>query len=84
MIGTKASTERGRGALNHWRRGGDPITGSPPASRITGIKPSSRKDTRSGEYPGVLVVAVSVFGYLYYQRTSKDITIRIPKVELKN
>jgi len=31
-----------------------------------------------------LIVAVAVFGYLYYQRTSNDITIRVPKVELKN
>lgn len=31
-----------------------------------------------------LVVAVAVFGYLYYQRTRNDITIRMPKVELKN
>jgi hypothetical protein len=33
---------------------------------------------------GALVVAVAVFGYLYYQRTSNDITIQVPKVELKN
>jgi hypothetical protein len=31
-----------------------------------------------------LVVAVAVLGYLYYQRTSNDITIQVPKVELKN
>jgi hypothetical protein len=31
-----------------------------------------------------LAVAVAVFGYLYYQRTSNDITIQLPKVELKN
>jgi hypothetical protein len=31
-----------------------------------------------------LVVAVVVFGYLYYQRTRNDITIQMPKVELKN
>jgi hypothetical protein len=31
-----------------------------------------------------LVVAVAVFGYLYYQRTRNDITIQLPKVELKN
>ena len=31
-----------------------------------------------------LVVAVAGFGYLYYQRTSNDITIQVPKVELKN
>jgi len=32
---------------------------------------------------GALVVAVAVFGYLYYQRTRKtrnDITIQMPKV----
>jgi hypothetical protein len=33
---------------------------------------------------GVLVVAVAVLGYFYYQRTSNDITIQMPKVELKN
>jgi hypothetical protein len=32
---------------------------------------------------GALVVAVAVFGYLYYQRTRNDITIQMPKVELK-
>jgi hypothetical protein len=32
---------------------------------------------------GALVVAVAVLGYLYYQRTSSDITIQVPKVELK-
>jgi len=31
---------------------------------------------------GALVVAVAVIGYLYYQRTSNDITIQLPKVEL--
>jgi hypothetical protein len=49
--------------------------------------------TRTGECPdepltvaiiGALVVAVAVFGYLYYQRTRNDITIQLPKVELKN
>jgi len=29
-----------------------------------------------------LVVAVAVLGFLYYQRTSNDITITLPKVEL--
>jgi hypothetical protein len=33
---------------------------------------------------GALVVAVAVIGYLYYQRTRNDITIQMPKVELKN
>ena len=33
---------------------------------------------------GALVVAVAVLGYLYYQRTSNDITIQLPKIELKN
>jgi hypothetical protein len=32
---------------------------------------------------GALVVAVAVFGYLYYQRTRNDITIQMPKIELK-
>jgi hypothetical protein len=31
---------------------------------------------------GGLVVALSVVGYLYYQRTSSDITIQLPKVSL--
>ena len=30
-----------------------------------------------------LVIAVAVLGYLYYQRTSGDITIQLPKVEMK-
>jgi hypothetical protein len=33
---------------------------------------------------GALIIAVAVFGYLYYQKTRNDITIQIPKVELKN
>jgi hypothetical protein len=32
---------------------------------------------------GALIVALAVVGYLYYQRTSNDITISLPKVELK-
>ena len=32
---------------------------------------------------GGLVVAVAVVGYLYYQRTKNDITIQVPKIELK-
>jgi hypothetical protein len=32
---------------------------------------------------GALIVAVAVLGYLYYQRTSGDITVQLPKVELK-
>jgi hypothetical protein len=32
---------------------------------------------------GALVVALAVVGYLYYQRTNNDITIQLPKVELK-
>jgi len=31
---------------------------------------------------GSLVVALCVVGYLYYQRTSSDITIQLPKVSL--
>ena len=33
---------------------------------------------------GALIVAVAVVGYLYYQRTRNDITIQMPKVEMKN
>lgn len=32
---------------------------------------------------GVLLVAVAVLGYFYYERTKNDITIQLPKVELK-
>ena len=32
---------------------------------------------------GALVIALAVVGFLYYQRTSNDITIQLPKVELK-
>lgn len=31
----------------------------------------------------VLVVALGVVGYLYYQRTQSDITIQVPKIEIK-
>ena len=33
---------------------------------------------------GALVVALAVVGYLYYQSTRNDITIELPKIELKN
>lgn len=29
-----------------------------------------------------LLVALAVIGYLYYERTKRDITIQLPKVEL--
>jgi len=32
---------------------------------------------------GGLIIALAVVGYLYYQRTNNDITISLPKVELK-
>jgi hypothetical protein len=32
---------------------------------------------------GALIVALGVVGYLYYQRTANDITIRPPKIEIK-
>jgi hypothetical protein len=32
---------------------------------------------------GALIVAVIVLGYLYRQRTNDDITIRVPKIEIK-
>jgi hypothetical protein len=32
---------------------------------------------------GALIVALAVIGYLYYQRTQNDITISLPKIELK-
>lgn len=31
----------------------------------------------------VLVVALAVVGYLYYQRTQNDVTIQLPKIEVK-
>jgi hypothetical protein len=32
---------------------------------------------------GGLVVALCIVGYLYYQRTTNDITIQVPKVTLQ-
>jgi hypothetical protein len=32
---------------------------------------------------GGLVVALCVVGYLYYQRTTNDVTIQLPKVSLQ-
>jgi hypothetical protein len=32
---------------------------------------------------GGLVVALCVVGYLYYQRTTNDITIQVPKIMLQ-
>ena len=32
---------------------------------------------------GGLVVALCVVGYLYYQRTTNDVTIHVPKVTLQ-
>jgi hypothetical protein len=85
-IGTKASNERGRGALNHWRR---PRHGVAHASQGSGEAVEKLKLKNTLMKPltiaiiGALVVAVAVLGYLYYQRTSNDITIQVPKVELK-
>ena len=31
----------------------------------------------------VLVVALAVVGYLYYQRTQSDVTIELPKIQVK-
>ena len=30
-----------------------------------------------------LVVALAIVGYLYYQRTQNDVTIQLPKIEIK-
>lgn len=32
---------------------------------------------------GALVIALAVLGYFYYQRTTNDVTIRLPKIEIK-
>ena len=32
---------------------------------------------------GLLVAAIAVLGYFYYQRTRNDVTITLPNVELK-
>jgi hypothetical protein len=32
---------------------------------------------------GGLVIALCVVGYLYYQRTTNDITIQVPKIMLQ-
>jgi hypothetical protein len=32
---------------------------------------------------GVLALAVVVLGYFYYERTQNEITIQLPKVEMK-
>jgi hypothetical protein len=32
---------------------------------------------------GVLALAVVVLGYFYYERTKNDVTIQLPKVEMK-
>jgi hypothetical protein len=31
----------------------------------------------------VLVVALAVLGYLYYERTRNDVTIELPKLQIK-
>ncbi len=31
----------------------------------------------------LLVVAIAVLGYFYYERTRNDVTVTLPKVELK-
>jgi hypothetical protein len=71
---------------NHWRRGRDPVTWSRAvASRMS--KKLELENTLMKPFTiaiiGALVIAVAVFGYLYYQRTRNDITIQMPKVELK-
>ena len=89
MIGTKASNERGRGGLNHWCRGRAPSPGRAPsvAHRRERAKKLELESTLMKPLTtaiiGALVVAVAVVGYLYYQRTRNDITIQVPKVELK-
>ena len=51
MIGTKASNERGRGALNHWCRGREPVTGPHPQHRASQGPGDAVENTRTGEYP---------------------------------
>jgi hypothetical protein len=88
MIGTKASNEHGRCALNHWcsarpRHGAAHGFGSGERSKQIELENTLMKPLTTAII-GALVVAVAVVGYLYYQRTRNDITIQIPKVELKN
>ena len=92
MIGIKASNERSRGGLKHWWRGRDPVTGPPPSithrrEQVMRSKTLELENTLMKPLTiviiGGLVVAVAVVGYLYYQRTKNDITIQVPKIELK-
>jgi hypothetical protein len=39
--------------------------------------------TPAGLIIGGLVLALSVVGFLYYQRTTNDITIQLPKITLQ-
>jgi hypothetical protein len=67
MIGTKASNEHGRGALNHWCRGHDPVTGacfgSDARSKKLELENTLMKPLTTAII-GALVVAVAVIGYL--------------------
>ena len=93
MIGIKASNERSRGGLKHWWRGRDPVIGPHPPSIAHRREQVMRSKTLELEntlmkpltiaFIGALIVAVAVVGYLYYQRTQNDITIQVPKSELK-
>jgi hypothetical protein len=78
---------------NHGRRGRDLVTGSPRrvAHHRDQVKRSKKLELENTLMKpftiaiiGALVVAVAVLGYLYYQRTRNDITIQMPKVELRN
>ena len=81
------------GRFNHWRRGRDPVTGPRPrvvhrGDQVMRSKKLELENTLMKPLTiaiiGALVVAVAVVGYLYYQRTKSDITIQVPKVELRH
>ncbi len=70
--------------------GATPSPGRAPPHRTDQVKRSKKLELENTLMKpftiaiiGALVVAVAVFGYLYYQRTRNDITIQMPKVELK-
>ena len=71
---------------------GDVLADLAQKREVVGTAGEAVEGTRTGEFSmktvtifiiGALVVAVAVLGYFYYQRTKNDVTIQLPKVELK-